>query len=130
MTGDIVFVLQQKEHPKFKRKYDDLFVEHTLSLTEALCGFQFALTHLDGRQLLIRSNPGEVIKPGMHSLPLFLISQEETFYYGTYANVPVTFLCKICLDEIYKFQHSVLIVYILSVFNLDWVCSDLHTGEK
>jgi len=62
-TGDIVFVLQQKEHPKFKRKGDDLFVEHTLSLTEALCGFQFALTHLDGRQLLIKSNPGEVVKP-------------------------------------------------------------------
>lgn len=64
VTGDIVFVLQQKEHPKFKRKYDDLYVEHTLSLTEALCGFQFALTHLDGRQLLIKSNPGEVVKPG------------------------------------------------------------------
>ncbi|GMP91736.1 hypothetical protein CsSME_00042293 [Camellia sinensis var. sinensis] len=63
VTGDIVFVLQQKEHPKFKRKGDDLFVEHTLSLTEALCGFQFILTHLDGRQLLIKSNPGEVIKP-------------------------------------------------------------------
>ena len=64
VTGDIVFVLQLKEHPKFKRKYDDLYVEHTLSLTESLCGFQFALTHLDGRQLLIKSNPGEVIKPG------------------------------------------------------------------
>lgn len=65
-TGDIVFVLQLKEHPKFKRKSDDLFVEHTLSLTEALCGFQFALTHLDGRQLLIKSNPGEVVKPGQY----------------------------------------------------------------
>lgn len=64
VTGDIVFVLQLKEHPKFKRKYDDLYVEHTLSLTESLCGFQFALPHLDGRQLLIKSNPGEVIKPG------------------------------------------------------------------
>eukprot|EP00262_Sarcandra_glabra_P021368 TRINITY_DN8_c0_g1_i1.p1 TRINITY_DN8_c0_g1~~TRINITY_DN8_c0_g1_i1.p1 ORF type:complete len:420 (-),score=100.06 TRINITY_DN8_c0_g1_i1:431-1690(-) len=63
ITGDIVFVLQQKEHPKFKRKGDDLFVEHTLSLTEALCGFQFVLTHLDNRQLLIKSNPGEVVKP-------------------------------------------------------------------
>ncbi|KAF3439474.1 hypothetical protein FNV43_RR17752 [Rhamnella rubrinervis] len=63
VTGDIVFVLQQKEHPRFKRKGDDLFVEHTLSLTEALCGFQFVLTHLDGRQLLIKSNPGEVVKP-------------------------------------------------------------------
>ncbi|PQQ18658.1 dnaJ protein homolog [Prunus yedoensis var. nudiflora] len=63
ITGDIVFVLQQKEHPKFKRKGDDLFFEHTLSLVEALCGFHFVLTHLDGRQLLIKSQPGEVVKP-------------------------------------------------------------------
>ncbi|GAA0174061.1 chaperone [Lithospermum erythrorhizon] len=63
VTGDIVFVLQQKEHPKFKRKGDDLFVEHSLSLTEALCGFHFVLTHLDNRQLLIKSQPGEVVKP-------------------------------------------------------------------
>lgn len=64
VTGDIIFVLQQKEHPKFKRKGDDLFYEHTLNLTEALCGFQFVLTHLDNRQLLIKSKPGEVVKPG------------------------------------------------------------------
>ncbi|KAL5678051.1 hypothetical protein ACJX0J_014182, partial [Zea mays] len=62
-TGDIIFVLQQKEHPKFKRKGDDLFYEHTLTLTESLCGFQFVLTHLDNRQLLIKSNPGEVVNP-------------------------------------------------------------------
>ncbi|CAN0863256.1 DnaJ protein homolog [Linum grandiflorum] len=65
ITGDIVFVLEQKEHPRFKRKGDDLFVEHSLPLTEALCGFRFVLTHLDGRQLLIKSLsvPGEVVKP-------------------------------------------------------------------
>ncbi|EEF50289.1 Chaperone protein dnaJ, putative [Ricinus communis] len=66
VTGDIVFILQLKNHPKFERKHDDLLVERTLTLTEALCGFQFALTHLDGRQLLIKSNPGEVIKPGQY----------------------------------------------------------------
>eukprot|EP00249_Psilotum_nudum_P012898 c24032_g1_i2 orf=232-1491(+) len=63
-TGDIVFVLQLKDHSKFKRKGDDLFVDHTLNLTEALCGFQFPLTHLDGRQLLIKSGVGEIVKPG------------------------------------------------------------------
>ena len=63
VTGDIVFVIQQKDHPTFKRKGDDLFVELTLSLTEALCGFQHVLTHLDARQLLLKSNPGEVVKP-------------------------------------------------------------------
>jgi hypothetical protein len=64
-TGDIVFVLQLRDHPKFKRKGDDLFVQHTLTLPEALCGFQFPLTHLDGRLLLIKSSPGEIIKPGV-----------------------------------------------------------------
>lgn len=73
VTGDIVFVLQQKEHPKFKRKGDDLFYEHTLFLTEALCGFQFILTHLDGRQLLIKSQPGEVVKPGSCSIFLYYL---------------------------------------------------------
>ncbi|KAL8119038.1 hypothetical protein AgCh_016515 [Apium graveolens] len=58
----------QKEHPKFKRKGDDLFVEHSLSPTEALFGFQFTLTCLDGRQLLIKSQPGEVIKPDSEEL--------------------------------------------------------------
>ncbi|PIA61751.1 hypothetical protein AQUCO_00200026v1 [Aquilegia coerulea] len=67
ITGDIVIVLEQKDHAKFKTKgTDDLFVEHTLSLTEALCGFQFIITHLDGRQLLIKSQPGEVIKPDQY----------------------------------------------------------------
>jgi len=65
-TGDIIFVLQQKEHPKFKRKGDDLFVEHILTLTEALCGVRFSLLHLDGRQLLIKTGPGEIIKPGQY----------------------------------------------------------------
>lgn len=73
ITGDIVFVLQQREHAKFKRKGDDLNVEHTLSLTEALCGFQFILTHLDGRQLLIKSNPGEVVKPGKFQFYLIVV---------------------------------------------------------
>ncbi|PHT52770.1 DnaJ protein -like protein, partial [Capsicum baccatum] len=62
-TGDIFFVLHQKEHLRFKRKGEDLFVDHILTLIEALCGFQFILTHLDGRQLLIKSNPGEFFKP-------------------------------------------------------------------
>ncbi|GLU00391.1 hypothetical protein SLE2022_177670 [Rubroshorea leprosula] len=66
VTGDIVFVLQEKSHTRFERQYDDLHVKHNISLTEALCGFQFALTHLDGRQLLVKSNPGEVIKPGQN----------------------------------------------------------------
>ncbi|KAE8734480.1 DnaJ protein-like protein ANJ1 [Hibiscus syriacus] len=62
-TGDIFVFLEHKRHPTFVRMMDDLQVDCNLSLTEAACGFEFALTHLDGREILIKSKPGEVIKP-------------------------------------------------------------------
>lgn len=65
MPGDVVIILNQKEHTVFKRDDDcNLFMEKELSLYEALCGFTFTIKHLDGRTLIVRSNPGEVIKPG------------------------------------------------------------------
>merc|ERR1719261_2371407 len=62
-AGDVVFVLQEQPHPEYKRKGDDLFLERTISLSEALCGFAMELDPLDGRKLIIKSVPGEVIKP-------------------------------------------------------------------
>merc|ERR1719298_24464 len=62
-AGDIVFVLQEQPHAEYKRKGDDLFLERTISLTEALCGFNMELDALDGRNLIIKSTPGDVIKP-------------------------------------------------------------------
>ncbi|KAH9507785.1 DnaJ sub A member 2 [Bulinus truncatus] len=62
--GDVIIVLQLKEHEVFTRRDADLFMEHNVSLTEALCGFQFIVKHLDGRDLLIHNKPGEIIAPG------------------------------------------------------------------
>jgi len=62
-TGDVIFVLDEQEHKEFKRRGADLFVERNISLVEALCGFQMELTHLDDRKLLIKTEPGEIIKP-------------------------------------------------------------------
>lgn len=42
-AGDVVIILQQKPHEKFKRQGDDLCVMHTITLTEALCGFCYVL---------------------------------------------------------------------------------------
>merc|ERR1719446_852144 len=61
--GDIIFVLQEKEHAAFKRKNNDLLVRKEVTLSEALCGYEFVLTHLDGRKIVVKSQPGEVIKP-------------------------------------------------------------------
>merc|ERR1711957_711641 len=62
-TGEVIFVLDEQEHKDFKRRGADLFVERNISLVEALCGFQMELTHLDERKLLIKTEPGDIIKP-------------------------------------------------------------------
>jgi len=62
--GDIIFVLKQKEHPHFKRQGADLFVEHKITLIEALGGTTFTINHLDDRILLVKTDEGDVIKPG------------------------------------------------------------------
>lgn len=62
--GDGVIVLDEKEHPTFKRSRDDLIMRMSLELVEALCGFQKVIRTLDDRDLVITSVPGEVIKHG------------------------------------------------------------------
>merc|ERR1711953_1325861 len=62
-TGDVIFVLDEQEHKEFKRRGADLYLERKISLVEALCGFEMELTHLDGRKLLIKTQPGEIVKP-------------------------------------------------------------------
>merc|ERR1712232_887790 len=57
-TGNVVFELKQQEHKDFKRRGADLFLERKISLVEALCGFQMEITHLDGRKLLVKTEPG------------------------------------------------------------------------
>lgn len=65
--GDIHFVVQEKEHDMFKRKGADLLVTKEVSLKEALCGFTWRIKQLDGRELLVKTRPGEVIKPEMNT---------------------------------------------------------------
>ena len=49
--GDIIVVLQQKQHPVFQRKGTDLIMKKEVSLTEALCGVSFVVEHLDGHKV-------------------------------------------------------------------------------
>lgn len=61
--GDIVIVLDEKEHPVFKRNGLDLAMEMNVKLVEALCGFEKAVTTLDNRTLIVQSFIGDIIKP-------------------------------------------------------------------
>lgn len=60
--GDIVIVLDEKDHSEFRRRGNDLIMQKEILLVEALCGFQTTIKTLDSRILVITSLPGEVIK--------------------------------------------------------------------
>jgi DnaJ family protein A protein 2 len=58
-------------------------MEKKITLVEALSGFQFSFTHLDGKQYLVKSEKGDVLRPGdvraLHSLgmPVYKKSFEK-----------------------------------------------------
>jgi len=62
--GDIVIVLDEKEHERFTRRGLDLIHKVTLSMSEALCGFQRTISTLDERTLVVDNRPGSVMKHG------------------------------------------------------------------
>jgi DnaJ family protein A protein 2 len=66
IPGDVIVVLQQKEHEVFKRDGPNLFMKKKLTLQEALCGFKFIVVHLDNRHLIVKSEDSTIITPGAY----------------------------------------------------------------
>ena len=58
--GDIIIVLDEKEHPIFKRSGIDLIMQQNVNITEALCGFKKTVPTLDDRTLVIQTVAGKL----------------------------------------------------------------------
>ena len=67
-SQDLVFVVEEKPHPRFTRDGNDLIVTQKLPLVEALTGDggKKTIEHLDGRKLQVRV-PSGVVKPGQQT---------------------------------------------------------------
>uniref|UniRef100_A0A6I8RBD2 DnaJ homolog subfamily A member 1 n=1 Tax=Xenopus tropicalis TaxID=8364 RepID=A0A6I8RBD2_XENTR len=57
--GDVVIVLDQKEHDVYQRQQNDLIMKMNITLVEALCGFKKPIETMDGRILQVTSFPGD-----------------------------------------------------------------------
>jgi DnaJ family protein A protein 2 len=77
LPGDVVFEIEQKPHPRFQRKNDDLFYQAEIDLLTALAGGAIHIEHLDDRWMTVNIAPGEVIVPGMF---LSFFPSHRTFY--------------------------------------------------
>lgn len=71
---DIEFIVEEKPHPIFERKGDDLLMSLKLSLLESLVGFSTQITSLDGKALQISNNkvvhPDQEIRMNGYGMPL------------------------------------------------------------
>nr|CRZ24875.1 BMA-DNJ-19 [Brugia malayi] len=61
--GDVIIVVQSKPHDIFQRQGDNLFMQKKISLNDALCGCQFVVKHLDGRELIVTTQPNDILEP-------------------------------------------------------------------
>ena len=79
LPGDVVVQIEEIPHHQFVRKGNDLHVNKTITLGEALCGFEFHLPTLSSepRILHIKSEAGDIIQPNQtriipeQGMPLF-----------------------------------------------------------
>jgi len=62
--GDVIVVLQARDHARFTRDGDDLRTTVRVPLVEALSGAVLRIEALDGRELRVAVPPGRVLRPG------------------------------------------------------------------
>lgn len=62
--GDLVVELVESDDKRFERHGPHLFYKQKISLLDALVGYRIVLRHLDGRALVLRSPPDDVVRPG------------------------------------------------------------------
>lgn len=61
IQGDIIFIIKQNQHSIFRRVNDNLYMNLDITLEESLLGFRKTIRHMDGHDIVIKSDPGEVI---------------------------------------------------------------------
>ena len=66
--GDVIIVIEEKPHDRFKRNDNNLMTDVEIDLLTALGGGSFTIRHLDERALMVTIMPGEVVKQGMYQV--------------------------------------------------------------
>ena len=64
IPGDVIIVVDEQPHPRFKRRGNDLYVDVEVDLLTALAGGKVSIEHLDDHALSVEIPRGEIVKPG------------------------------------------------------------------
>ena len=65
LKGDVKIIISIQNSSAFKRDGLNLHMEKEITLKESLCGFEFIINHVSGKQLRFIGEPGLPIKDGL-----------------------------------------------------------------
>ncbi|PAV76051.1 hypothetical protein WR25_02860 [Diploscapter pachys] len=86
--GDLKFRTRIKKHKRFERKGDDLYTNVTISLQDALNGFEMEIDHLDGHKVkVVREGvtwPGARIRKKDEGMPSLTDNNQKGVLYITF----------------------------------------------
>lgn len=90
--GDLKFVIRVQKHAFFERKNNDLYTNLTITLQDALNGFEYSIPHLDGHRVLIKRDkitwPGAKIRKQGEGLPHH---EQNTLFGDLYVTIDIDF---------------------------------------
>ncbi|XP_003737919.1 dnaJ homolog shv [Galendromus occidentalis] len=86
--GDLKLRIRTAPHPVFQRKGDDLFTNITISLDDALVGFETEITHLDGHKVKVSRDgitwPGARMRKPNEGMPNYENNNRKGTLYVTF----------------------------------------------
>lgn len=86
--GDLILRIRTLPHKVFERRGDDLYTNVTVSLQDALVGFNMEIEHLDGRKVLITRDkitwPGARIRKKGEGMPTYEDNNKRGTMYITF----------------------------------------------
>lgn len=86
--GDLRIRVKTKPHAIFERRGDDLYTNVTVSLTDALIGFEMTIPHLDGHKVQIKRDkitwPGARMRKPNEGMPNYDNNSQRGTLYITY----------------------------------------------
>jgi DnaJ family protein B protein 4 len=105
LKGDIKIFIHIENNSNFKRSGLDLIYDKNISLKEALCGFSFELTFLNGKSYTLNNNKGNIIPSEYKKLIPNMGIQRGDHKGNLIIHFHLTFPNKLTDDQIDKLEN-------------------------
>ena len=102
--GDIKVFIKIQNDTEFVRNGLDLMLNKTISLKDALCGFTFDMTYLDGRIFKLNNNVGSIITNNYNKVIPGMGMKREEHVGNLVLNFKVVFPAHLTLEQIEALQ--------------------------